>query len=130
VCGCGFFFGVWVFVFGGGLVVGCDSAPSQMASLTQTPVLHLTSDVANFWTTGPTSPGSRILYAKELQDIQPSRIAEEADAMLRGLDPKGPCAIRTTVCGKYTLHDLEFDDFSWNLIEALYTALSYRSSIF
>lgn len=107
------------------LVIGCDSAPSQMASLTQTPVLQLTSAVANFWTTGPTSPGSRIIYANALQDIAPERIAEEADAMLRGLEPKGPCAIRTSVVGSYTLHDLEFDDFSWNLIQALYTDASY-----
>lgn len=107
------------------LVVGSDSAPSQIASLTATPVLHLTSDASNFWTTGPTSPGSRILYAANLYDIPAKRIAEEVEGIIRGLEPRGPCVLRASVSGSYTLHDLEFDSFGWDLIQALYVDGAY-----
>jgi hypothetical protein len=45
--------------------------------------------------------------------------------MLRGLDPKGPCAVRHSVLGFYELNGLEFDGFAWDLIQALYTEGSY-----
>ncbi len=107
------------------LFVGCDSAPAQMASLTQTPILQLTSLTANFWTTGPTSAGSRVIYSENLADISPDRIAAEARAMLNGEAPLGPCAIRLSALRPYELHDLNFNNFSWQLIEALYTQSSY-----
>lgn len=107
------------------LFIGCDSGPAQIPGLTQTPVLHLTSDTANFWTTGPTSGGSRVIYEKNLSQIEPHRIAHEAIGMLRGQEPTQPCAIRADALGEYQLHDLEFDDFSWNLIRALYTGAEY-----
>lgn len=107
------------------LFIGCDSGPAQIASLTQTPVLQLTSDFSNFWTTGPTSPGSRILHAKEVSSIPVNRITEEAVRMLSGRPAGGPCIIRNSQLGDYGLHDIEFDDFAWNLILALYTNGSY-----
>jgi len=107
------------------LFIGCDSAPAQMASLTQTPVLQLTSDTANFWTTGPTSAGSRVIYQPELQEIMPGQIAAEAVAMLNGQPPAGPCAERPGPLAPYVLHQLQFDDFSWTLVEALYTQSAY-----
>ncbi|HMN67768.1 MAG TPA: glycosyltransferase family 9 protein [Bdellovibrionales bacterium] len=107
------------------LLVGADSAPAQLAGLTGTPVLQITSDASNFWTTGPTAPGSRVLYEAELQEIDPARIAAEARAMLEGRPPEGPCAFRTERIGEYRLHELHFDDFSWRLIQALYTQSPY-----
>jgi heptosyltransferase III len=107
------------------LFIGCDSGPSQIASLTQTPVLQLTSDFSNFWTTGPTSAGSRILHAKETQNIAVDRIADEAVRMLTGRPAGGPCIVRTSQLGDYGLHDMHFDDFAWKLIQALYTNAAY-----
>ena len=107
------------------LFVGCDSAPAQMASLTQTPILQLSSVTANFWTTGPTSAGSRVIYQENLTDISPERIAAEARAMLNGEAPTGPCAMKSSALGAYELYDLMINSFSWQLIEALYTQTSY-----
>lgn len=107
------------------MLVGCDSAPAQMASLVQTPVLQLSSATANFWTTGPTSAGSRVVYSTSLDEIPPERIAAEALSMLASEIPAGPCALRIHPLEQYSLHKLQFDDFAWNLIEALYTQNSY-----
>ncbi len=107
------------------LFIGCDSGPAQIASLTQTPVLQLTSNASSFWTTGPTSAGSRILFAPELADIGASRISEEALALLANRGPQGPCVLRGSQLGEYMPHEIIFDDFSWNLIEALYTNTAY-----
>lgn len=107
------------------LFIGCDSGPSQIASLTQTPVLQLTSDFSNFWTTGPTSAGSRILYAKDIGDISVERIVDEALRMLNGRPAGGPCIVRSSQLGEYGLNEISFNDFAWNLIQALYTSGSY-----
>jgi hypothetical protein len=107
------------------LFIGCDSGPSQIASLTQTPVLQLASATSNFWTTGPTSPGSRILYSPVLSEIEPDRVAAEALAMLNGEKPQGPCVMRESQIGDYKTHEIQFDDLPWNLIQALYTNSSY-----
>lgn len=107
------------------LFIGCDSAPAQIASLTQTPVLQLSSEASNFWTTGPTSAGSRVIYWPDLRDIEASRIAAEARAMLKGEAPTGPCAQRTSTLAPYELHDLQFNDFTWRMIEAIYTQTDY-----
>jgi ADP-heptose:LPS heptosyltransferase len=107
------------------LFVGCDSGPAQIASITQTPVLQLTSDASNFWTTGPTSTGSRILYAPELSQIPASRLADEAVRMLKGRPAGGPCILRSSQTGDYSLHDISFDHFAWELIQALYTNTAY-----
>jgi heptosyltransferase III len=103
------------------MVIGCDSAPAQIASLTSTPVLHLTSATANFWTTGPISAGTRILHNSELDKISPDRISREAIAMYYGRYATGPCIRRLARVGSFAPHDLSFDDFPWQLIEALYT---------
>lgn len=107
------------------LLIGADSAPIHIAGLTNTPVLNVSSSTVNFWETGPTTPGSRILYSPEMASVPPERIAEEAVAMLNGRDPLGPCFIKTERHERYIAHQISTDDFAWNLIEALYTGTPY-----
>ncbi len=107
------------------LVIGADSAPVHMATLTDTPYLNLSADCVNFWETGPRSAGSRVLYAPSLQAIKPERVAQEALAMLKGEGPAGPCAVRESLSSGYLPQQMQFDDFSWRLIEALYTGSEY-----
>ncbi len=45
--------------------------------------------------------------------------------MIRQQPPTGPCAIRDSLESPYRLHELRFDDFSWRLVEALYTGTDY-----
>lgn len=113
------------FIAEASLFIGCDSAPAQIASIVQTPVLQLASKTSNFWTTGPTCAGSRVIFEEELTKILPERVAAEALSMLRHQAPTAPCALRLSAIESYQLHDLKFDDFSWNLIQALYTSASY-----
>lgn len=112
-------------IAGAKLFIGGDSGPAQIASITQTPVLQMTSDASNFWTTGPTSAGSRILYAPELSQIPASRLADEAVRMLKGRGAGGPCILRPSQMGEYSLHEMSFDHFAWELIQALYTNTAY-----
>ncbi|MGZ3723636.1 MAG: glycosyltransferase family 9 protein, partial [Bdellovibrionales bacterium] len=58
-------------VNGASLLIGADSAPVHIASLTQTPVLNLSSSSVNFWETGPLAAGSRVLYHENIQKISP-----------------------------------------------------------
>jgi ADP-heptose:LPS heptosyltransferase len=112
-------------IAGAKIFIGGDSGPAQIASLVQTPVLQLTSDASNFWTTGPTSAGSRVLYAPELGQIQPSRLADEAVRLFKGLAAGGPCIVRPSQMGEYVPHEMSFDNFAWELIQALYTNAAY-----
>lgn len=107
------------------LYIGCDSGPAQIASLVQTPVLQLTSDASNFWTTGPTSAGSRIIHQPQLDQIPPEQIAAEAVAMTGNQPPRSPCFVRASQIGIYEPHGLQSEDFGWNLIKALYTNSTY-----
>lgn len=107
------------------LLIAGDSGPAQIASLTATPVLNLTSNASNFWTTAPVSAGTRILHAPELAGISPSRIVAEATAMLRGQGPQGPCATRAATLGGFENHGIPADEFAWNLIQALYTRCDF-----
>jgi ADP-heptose:LPS heptosyltransferase len=111
------------------LVIGADSAPVHIAALCATPVLNLSSATVNFWETGPRSAASRILYADDLSTVEPQRVSAEARAMLHGLPPTGPCVVRDNLAGPYRLHDLNFDDFAWQLIEALYTGTAFPECI-
>jgi heptosyltransferase-3 len=102
------------------LLIGSDSAPVHMAALTGTPVLNLSSRHVNFWETGPLTPGSRIFYASDILSIDPDLIARNAMALLNGRPPEDPCLERIHWREPYRLHDLVIDDFSWQLIQALY----------
>ncbi len=110
------------------LLIAADSAPAQMASLTQTPVLNLTSDESNFWTTGPTSAGSVIIYAPDLHAIGPQRIADESAQILRGHSPMGPAAVRRSQLEPYENCGLASHHFSWALLDALYTNADFPTT--
>lgn len=107
------------------LLIGADSAPVHMASLTNTPVLNLSSATVNFWETGPVTPGSRVLYADRIDGISPSAVAGEASAMLEGREPQNPVAVRDERSGLYRTVRWEPESFSWRLIESLYTGSEY-----
>lgn len=107
------------------ILIGADSAPMQMCSLTQTPVLNLSCAAVNFWETGPRTDGSRILYAETMEQIQPSAVVKEAIAMLNGKPASAACIVRKGCLGEYKTELSMPDDFRWGLIQALYTSTSY-----
>lgn len=107
------------------LLIGADSAPVHMAALVGTPVLNLSCASVNFWETGPRSARSRILYADRIHDIQPARVSAEALAVIENSAPTGPCILRTEGIEGFEPHQIQFDDFSWSMIKAIYTASDY-----
>lgn len=109
------------------LVIGADSAPVQIATLTGTRVLNLSCSAVRFWETGPLTPGSRILFAEEMHQISIGQILAEAASMLNGGQ-----ALATTIRRDDTGFQVpvemaarEPDRFCWHLIQALYTATDY-----
>jgi heptosyltransferase III len=107
------------------VLVGADSAPVHIAALTNTPTLNLSSANVNFWETGPLAARSRVLYRENLQEIEPGLIACEARSMAAGFEPTEACAWRPDPLSPYVLCGLSFDNFRWNLIQALYTGTDY-----
>lgn len=105
------------------VIIGADSAPIHVASLTRTPALNLSSARVNFWETGPLAAGSRILYNQDINRISPSEIARHVLTLER--EPPSACVIREALLTPYRLHELKFANFSWELIQALYTGTPY-----
>lgn len=66
------------------LLLGADSAPIHIASLTNIPTLNLSCEYVNLFETGPRSPGSRILYKNKIEDISSDHVSAEALRMLSG----------------------------------------------
>lgn len=110
------------------VLIGADSAPIHIASLVGTKVLNLSSKTVNFWETGPLTEGSRILYAETIDAIAPQAVSSEALALINGANPTSPCFVRNSQ-GNFETHGLKTEqDFSWSLIEALYTGTPYPQS--
>ena len=106
------------------VLIGADSAPIHIAGLVGTPVLNLSSRTVNFWETGPSSPGSRVLFAEDLQLLEPAVVASEALALLNHRGPLGPCYVRTENGYDGYLQNPK-DEFAWQLLQALYTGSAY-----
>ena len=102
------------------LVVGADSAPMHIATLTKTPCLNLSFSSVNFWETGPRAPGSRVLWAESVHDLASDKVAHEALAMLNGGGAADKYIDVRPGLPSYRLHGYPQQDFSWRLIEALY----------
>ncbi len=105
---------------GAKLVIGGDSAPVQIASLTGTPVLNISLPSVSFWETGPRSTGSRILRVASEAEISAEEITGEALAMLGGRISAYP-AIR--VLGRlfpYLEARPQAGEFEWALLRAIY----------
>jgi heptosyltransferase-3 len=102
------------------LVIGGDSAPAQIASLTGTKVLNLSLPSVCFWETGPRSAGSRILLLESEEEIGSDQIVEEAKAILFGLPPKQAQIRVPGLTIPYLETQPQPGGFEWALIEALY----------
>lgn len=110
------------------LLIGGDSAPVQMASLLQTPVLNLSFPMVRFWETGPRSKKSRILTIESEQSIAASEIVDEALGILQG-HPMRYAGVR--VVGP-TMPYIEMrpqeQEFEWELLRAMYVGENYPVS--
>lgn len=113
------------------LVIGADSAPLQIASLTGTKSLNLSCAEVNFFETGPLTPGSLVLWAPTMADLPPERIVRAASCLLsnKNYDEQGdskPYALRGSREEGYLLRHFPTEkEFGWKLVQALYTPADY-----
>jgi heptosyltransferase-3 len=102
------------------LVIGGDSAPVQMASLTATPVLNVSLPMVCFWETGPRAKGSRILPVESEQAVSTDEIVGEALAMLAGHSSKMPIVRVPGPTFPYVETRPQPRSFEWELLRAMY----------
>lgn len=106
------------------LLIGCDSAPIHMASLTDTPTLNISVGNVNFWETGPKATLGLILRFEEGQEVVPERIGEVVAQLLEGhADPE--LIMRTGGLVSYTKQESAEKEFSWALVQAMYLGGQY-----
>ena len=104
------------------LFIGCDSVGLHIAALTQTPTLNISFAAVRFWETGPRAPGSRILWFDSREACDVSRVTDEALRMCDGEPPGAPVILKAERSGViYDLIGYEENDFSWELVRALYS---------
>lgn len=102
------------------LLIGCDSAPLHVASLTQTPTLNLSFATVNFWETGPKAAGSRVLWALDAEHLEPAWVSEEARRLVAG-EPARNCRAEVTGPTDFYVSLLgEEQDFEWLLLKGMY----------
>ena len=100
------------------LVIGGDSAPMQMASLTSTPALNLSFPTVSMWETAPRSSGSRILVIESEDSVTSDEIVKEATAVLMKRPPHLP-VVRVVERAFVETKPLP-QEFEWSLLQALY----------
>ena len=111
---------------GAQLLIGPDSAPLHMASLTETPTLNLSVGRVNFWQTGPKASLGFVLRAEDESQMHPQRLAQIVFELMSGkLSPE--LIVRG---GGMTSYEIQgtgdpVANFQWQLIQAIYMHGSY-----
>jgi len=102
------------------LVVGADSAPMHMATLTGTPCLNLSMSSVNFWETGPRSQGSRVLWRSQATDYSPREVSEEALRMIDHLASEEAVVECVSAAAGYKILQWQQNEIEWDLIKIFY----------
>jgi hypothetical protein len=116
-------------IAGATILVGCDSAPMHMASLTGTRCLNLSLGRTNFWETGPRSKGSWILRGATEEDMASDRIATLINLMLE--KGRAPVGIIQTQEGTPSYSGLFPKDveFQWKFTQAIYQGTPFPEPV-
>ena len=107
------------------LLLGCDSAPIHMASLTDTPTLNVSVGKVNFWETGPKATLGFIYRIDDLGQFAPERLGEITARLLEGhVDDE--LISRTSGLVSYEKKgETAADRFQWELVQAIYLGGTY-----
>lgn len=106
-------------ISGATLLVGGDSAPIHMASLTGTPTFNVSVGEVNFWETGPRAPKSWVLPLKDPSESSSEFMGRAMARICAGENPSELIRYNGDI-PSYTLPNGNEKSFSWKLIEALY----------
>lgn len=101
------------------MLVGGDSAPIHIASLTDTATLNISVGPVNFWETGPKATHGFILRAESAQSLLAARAGEVMASLLEGV--VAPELItRSRGLVSYHRQESEAESFAWRLCHAIY----------
>ncbi len=106
------------------LLIGCDSAPIHMASLTDTPTLNVSVGDVNYWETGPKATLSFIYRSETEADVSADRLGEILCQLLDGHVQPG-LIVRSPGLVSYAADETPVDRFQWDLVQALYLGGKY-----
>ncbi|UXR64848.1 hypothetical protein EZJ49_01080 [Bdellovibrio bacteriovorus] len=101
------------------LLIGCDSAPIHVASLTDTPTLNISVGPVNFWETGPKASLGFIYRAENQETIVPEQVGQAMADLLAGQVMPG-LIVRTGGLVSYAREESAAERFQWDLVQALY----------
>ncbi len=110
------------------LVVGADSAPMHMASLTQTPCVNLSLSTVNFWETGPRAMGSVVLKGADETEFASDRVAMAMKRALKGEKQELSAVIVQEGTPSYWCLEPKNADFQWNFLKAIYMSEDFPAS--
>ncbi|MGZ3772832.1 MAG: glycosyltransferase family 9 protein [Pseudobdellovibrionaceae bacterium] len=105
-------------------LVGCDSAPIHMASLTDTPTFNISVGEVNFWETGPKATLSFIYRTTSESELVVSRVGEVLKMLLCG-EVASDLIVRAGGVTSYSLEETPVQSFQWDLLKAIYLGGSY-----
>jgi ADP-heptose:LPS heptosyltransferase len=110
------------------VLVGADSAPMHMASLTRTPCVNLSFDSVNFWETGPRAPNSVILKGHDETDMASDKIANAIRKVIARERPDvGVATVQKGTPSYWSLTTKEAD-FQWQFLRAIYLCEDFPPS--
>ena len=107
------------------LIAG-DSMLVQIANLTKTKCLNISSPTVNFWETGPRVKGSRVLFYSSLKDVQACEVWEQLSTLGTGDALRKDifvCEPQNHIQYQYT--EAVSSEFQWALIRAMYMGFDY-----
>lgn len=107
------------------LLVGADSAPMHMASLTATPCLNLSLKSVNFWETGPRAPRSIVMRGSDDTDFASDRVAQAMRKILMNEKPDLQMFSVQEGAPSYWGLEPRGQDFQWKLLKAIYMNESF-----
>lgn len=106
------------------LLVGCDSAPMHIASLTNTPCLNISFTSLNFWETGPRSEKVWILRAAKVEEVVSEYLGHVILQILSG--ESLPELIRgISGVPSFVIQESSEQRFCWDLVMAIYLGAPY-----
>jgi heptosyltransferase III len=110
------------------LVVGSDSAPMHMASLTQTKCVNLSLASVNFWETGPRTAGSAILKGNDETDFASDRVALVMKRAIAGEKQDLSTVIVQQGTPAYWCLEPKNADFQWHFLRAIYMSEDFPAN--
>ncbi len=111
------------------ILVGPDSAPMHMASLTKTRCLNLSVGRVNFWETGPRASGSVVMRAAAETDLVSDRVARVIVTLFDKQRPElGLVQVQPGTPSYSGLFPKEAE-FQWKLVQAVYQGTPFPEPV-